>query len=132
MYNKNVLRTCTSRTLLAYLHTCIILYIFQACPFDHYGENCTFTCDTPQEGFRCSTGGCHCNRVSCNVSITSPRCFTSKCEFLSILPETLEGKSIKNEKFWRIFFLLRKTTFEGKYLLYDNNYMIRAFLVHLS
>nr|XP_022294540.1 uncharacterized protein LOC111104729 [Crassostrea virginica] len=48
-----------------------------ACPFGHYGENCTFTCNPPMEGYRCATGDCHCNKWACNVSITSQRCFTS-------------------------------------------------------
>ena len=59
------------------------LYILQACPFDHYGENCTFTCNPPKEGYRCVTGECRCNKWACNVSVTSARCFTSKSEFLS-------------------------------------------------
>nr|XP_022294311.1 uncharacterized protein LOC111104582 [Crassostrea virginica] len=48
-----------------------------ACPFGHYGENCTFTCNPPKEGYRCATGNCRCNKWACNVSITSPRFFTS-------------------------------------------------------
>ncbi|XP_078317530.1 uncharacterized protein LOC144617704 [Crassostrea virginica] len=50
---------------------------YLSCSFYHYGENCTFTCNPPLEGYRCATGGCHCNKWKCNVSITSPRCFTS-------------------------------------------------------
>ncbi|XP_078313460.1 uncharacterized protein LOC111104729 isoform X1 [Crassostrea virginica] len=67
-----------------------------ACPYDHYGINCTFICNPPSGGYRCVTGGCHCNKWTCNVSITSTRCFATKSEFSSfaqILPKTLEGKS---------------------------------------
>ena len=33
----------------------------------------------------------------------------------------------KGKKIGEKCFLLRKTTFEGEYLLYENNYMIKAF-----
>ncbi|XP_078317540.1 uncharacterized protein LOC111104583 [Crassostrea virginica] len=49
-----------------------------ACPFGNYGENCTFTCNPPTDGYRCPTGNCQCNKWACIVSITSPSCLTSK------------------------------------------------------
>nr|XP_022291616.1 uncharacterized protein LOC111102953 [Crassostrea virginica] len=45
------------------------------CPLNHYGENCSFTCSLPEEGYRCLIGLCMCNRVSCNVTIASPQCY---------------------------------------------------------
>nr|XP_022295022.1 uncharacterized protein LOC111105141 [Crassostrea virginica] len=45
-----------------------------SCPLNHYGENCSFTCSLPEKGYRCKAGHCGCNRVSCNVTITSSQC----------------------------------------------------------
>ncbi|XP_052709570.1 uncharacterized protein LOC128184227 [Crassostrea angulata] len=50
----------------------------KACPINHFGENCTFTCRIPENGYRCSTGRCNCNRVSCNVTISSTNCEASQ------------------------------------------------------
>ncbi|XP_078322475.1 uncharacterized protein LOC111102449 isoform X2 [Crassostrea virginica] len=47
-----------------------------SCPLNHYEENCSFTCSLPEEGYRCQKGHCGCNRVSCNVTITSSLCST--------------------------------------------------------
>ncbi|XP_062621801.1 uncharacterized protein LOC134283348 isoform X2 [Saccostrea cucullata] len=38
------------------------------CPVGHYGVNCSLTCDIPYYGYRCSTGRCACNRISCQIS----------------------------------------------------------------
>ncbi|XP_078310303.1 uncharacterized protein LOC144618335 [Crassostrea virginica] len=40
-----------------------------ACPFGNYGENCTFTCNPPTDGYRCPLGDCHCNKWACIESI---------------------------------------------------------------
>ncbi|XP_022295516.2 uncharacterized protein LOC111105486 isoform X2 [Crassostrea virginica] len=47
------------------------------CPSDHYGKNCTFTCNVPYDGYRCVIGGCTCNKLACNVEISSPECFNA-------------------------------------------------------
>nr|XP_022295516.1 uncharacterized protein LOC111105486 [Crassostrea virginica] len=47
------------------------------CPSDHYGKNCTFTCNVPYDGYRCVMGSCTCNKLACNVEISSPECFSS-------------------------------------------------------
>ena len=59
-----------------------MFYILQACPLNHYGENCTLMCNAPKEGYRCETEECNCNTWACNVSITSTSCITSEGELL--------------------------------------------------
>uniref|UniRef100_A0A8W8J7Z1 TNFR-Cys domain-containing protein n=1 Tax=Magallana gigas TaxID=29159 RepID=A0A8W8J7Z1_MAGGI len=49
-----------------------------ACPTNHFGKNCTFTCSVPENGYRCSTGQCRCNRISCKVKNSSPKCVASQ------------------------------------------------------